>query len=85
MAFAKVKWPWMAISVLISRDAHQNGLEANAALRGKPEGPTRPGCVFLVTSFAQAKEVTRQQAKKGFSVQEEISVNKRSFSLTVTE
>jgi hypothetical protein len=65
----------MYISVLISRDAHQNGLEAKPALRGKPVGPTRPGCIFLVTSFVQAKEVTRQQAKKGFSKPEEKSVN----------
>jgi hypothetical protein len=68
----------MCISVLISRDAHQNGLEANAALRGKPPcflGANAPGCVFLVTSFAQAKEVTRQQAKKGFSEPENNAVN----------
>ena len=52
----RAKWPWMAISVLISRDAHQNGLEAKVALRGKPEGPTRPGCVSLVTLLCTSKE-----------------------------
>ena len=56
MGFAKVKWPWMAISVLISRDAHQNGLEAKPALRGKPVGPTRQGCVSLVTLLCTSKE-----------------------------
>jgi hypothetical protein len=50
--------------------AHQNGLEAKLLLRGKPEGPTRPGCVFLVTSFAQAKEVTRRSGEtKNFQSQ----------------
>ena len=34
------------------------------------------GCIFLVTSFVQAKEVTRQQAKNGFSKTEKTSVNK---------
>ncbi|HEX5637977.1 MAG TPA: hypothetical protein VFY78_12865, partial [Gammaproteobacteria bacterium] len=78
VAFAKVKCTGMCISVLISRDAHQNGLEANATLRGKPEGPTRPGCVSLVTFFAQAKKVTRQQAKKGLSKPDKTSANKPS-------
>ena len=75
VGFAKVKCTWMYISVLISRDAHQNGLEAKPALRGKPEGPTRLGRVSLVTFFARAKKVTRPQAKKGFSVPDNISEN----------
>jgi len=78
VAFAKAKCTGMCISVLISRDAHQNGLEANVTLRGKPPcflGANAPGCVFLVTSFAQAKEVTRQQAKKGFSEPGKNAVN----------
>jgi hypothetical protein len=43
-------------------------LEANA-----------PGCVFLVTSFAQAKEVTRQQAKKGLSKPDKKPVNNKKY------
>jgi hypothetical protein len=57
----------MAILVLISRDAHQNGLEAKTTLRGKPEGPARRGVFLWLLFFAQAKKVTRQQAKKGIS------------------
>jgi hypothetical protein len=47
-----------------SAEAHQNGLEAKPALRGKPEGPTRRGVFLWLLFFAQAKKVTRQQAKK---------------------
>jgi hypothetical protein len=36
--------------------------------------------VCLVTSFAQAKEVTRQQAKKGLSKSEKISVNRIQYN-----
>jgi hypothetical protein len=42
----------------------------------------RPGCVFLVTSFAQAKEVTRPaRAKKGFSKPGKKPVNNPIFHL----
>jgi len=64
VGFAKVK----------CRDAHQNGLEAKPALRGKPVGPTRSGGISLVTFFVHAKKVTRQQAKKGLTDKDKISV-----------
>ena len=34
----KVNWPWMANLVLISRDAHQNGLEGGLRCSGTPKG-----------------------------------------------
>ena len=50
-------------------------LKQGALFEGSPgavPGPTRPGCIFLVTSFVQAKEVTRPQAKQGISESEEL-------------
>jgi hypothetical protein len=55
-------------------------LKQNHRCEGSPQcffwGPTRPGCISLVTFFVQAKKVTRQQAKKGLSKSEKISVKK---------
>jgi hypothetical protein len=41
-----VKWPWMAISVLISRDAHQNGPELTYTVREPRRGKRRGPSVF---------------------------------------
>ena len=54
VAFAKAKWLWMAILVLISRDAHQNGLEAKPTLRGKPKA-SATGVCFLGYFFCTSK------------------------------
>ena len=32
---------------------------------GAVSGPTRPGCIFLVTTFVQKKEVTRRSGETG--------------------
>jgi len=42
----------------------------------EPEGQTGWGVFLWLLFFAQAKKVTRQQAKKGFSKPEETSINK---------
>ena len=44
----------MAILVLISRDAHQNGLEAKPTLRGKPKA-SATGVCFLGYFFCTSK------------------------------
>ena len=43
-------------------------LKQDTLFEGSPgafPGPTRPGCIFLVTSFVQAKEVTRRSGETG--------------------
>jgi hypothetical protein len=43
-------------------------LKQGALFEGSPgafPGPTRPGCIFLVTPFVQAKEVTRHSGETG--------------------
>ena len=49
--------------------------------KGPRRGKLVWGVFLWLLFFAQAKKVTRQQAKKGFSEPEEISVNNPSFCL----
>jgi len=64
-----------------TRMCRQTGPE-HASIAGQCEAPPDQGVFFLVTSFAQAKEVTRRQAKKALEASakpaQRISANERN-------